>query len=116
MGESSHCKGRQERVLDCRPHGLGGKELAARSDALTVIHEAASDWDSLLVYDRGTDPWELQPVENPEVPEGTVLRLQGMRSVIDGLVDEQQPSSRSRVMTRQQREEQRILEALGYTE
>ena len=114
MGESSHCKASEE-ILDCQPHGIGGKELAARSSALTLIHEASDASDELTVYDRVQDPAELSPLTNPGVPTGMVLRLEAMRGKVTATAA-RLPKKSKKPETAAERREREELESLGYTE
>ena len=114
MGESSHCKASEE-ILDCEPHGIGGKELAGRTSRLTLIHEASHASDELIVYDRVSDPAELEPLTEPAVPTGLVLRLEAMRGIVDQAAT-QQVKSPKRAETAAEKSVREQLESLGYTE
>jgi arylsulfatase A-like enzyme len=114
MGESSHCKAKQEPILSCSPFGIGGKELAARSRELTIVQEAGADPEVFIAYDRIEDPDELHPTDALELPEGMLTRIKGMRGLVDQLGVSQELISEPR--TADETEEQEQLEALGYTE
>ncbi len=68
FGESSHCK--TEPTLHCAPQGIAGKELSVRTADRTVVRESTDEGPRFTVYDRTTDPAELQPTaDTPTVDE-----------------------------------------------
>ncbi|MEC7947944.1 MAG: sulfatase [Myxococcota bacterium] len=114
LGESSHCK--DEPVLDCFPHGVRGKEYAARSvsDAL-IERPVAAGAIARQVYDRVTDPRETKPLD---APPGAALQqaigpIREARLALDLIV----PSTTDTAPTTEaERAEREALKALGYLE
>ena len=56
FGESSHCK--NEKVLNCSPHGPKGKEFSLRSDSTAVLIKGSK----VFQYDRKEDLEEKKPI------------------------------------------------------
>ena len=114
LGESSHCK--DEPVLDCAPHGVKGKEYAARSATETLI-ERPIDGGSITrqVYDRQADPAERTPLER--APARTLPKAIAPLRAARTALDIEVPSSRDDGTASEAVQAERdALKALGYIE
>lgn len=114
VGESSHCK--DEPVLECRPHGVKGKEFAARSAAAALI-ERPVDGDRIARqhYDRRSDAAErtLLQAEPPATLPAAIVPYREARLALDLVV----PSTGDGApATDEERAEREALKALGYLE
>lgn len=115
-GESSHCK--NEKPLQCAPHGYGGKRLAVRDDARAVHRIPTEDGVVIEVYDRTRDPLELEPLAPDSAlaavlpPEEAVLSAMLARRI--ALTPDETPAEAPK--TRKEQEELEALQALGYVD
>ena len=62
-----------------------------------------------------SDPAELEPLTDPTVPTGLVLRLEAMRGIVDQAAT-QQVKSPKKSETAAEKAVREQLESLGYTE
>jgi arylsulfatase A-like enzyme len=111
-GESSHCK--REGPLSCAPVGPGGKELAARDAAFTLVRRSTEAGPAWQLYDRKADPAERSPQPADAAPPSlreAVEALAADRSTRDysGYENEDEADDPDK-------EEQEALKALGYVE
>lgn len=114
LGESSHCK--DEAVLDCFPHGVKGKEYAARSVGQTLIERpVAGDGVARQVYDRKADPGERTDLGGtpPADLQAAIAPVREARLALDLVVPSTEDAAPA---TAEEQAEREALKALGYLE
>jgi arylsulfatase A-like enzyme len=114
LGESSHCK--DEAVLDCFPHGVKGKEYAARSAAETLIERPiAGGAIARQVYDRAADPDERTNLDAapPAALQAAIQPVREARLALDLVVPSTEDDAPASAEEQAERE---ALKALGYLE
>lgn len=114
VGESSHCK--DEPVLDCRPHGVKGKEYAARSARAALIERPVADGAiTRQHYDRSADPAERAALATPAAPAlgQAIAPVRAARIALELVVPSTEDAAPT---TEEERAEREALRALGYLE
>lgn len=114
VGESSHCK--DEPVLDCRPHGVKGKEFAARSPAAALIERPLEGGRiARQHYDRTRDADERAALSTapPAALPAAIQPLRDARGALDLVVPSTDDAAPA---TDAEKAEREALKALGYLE
>lgn len=112
LGESSHCKA--DAALDCAPRGPDGKELAWRSETVSVVRRSTPTGLTWDVYDRVQDPRELRPTGAPAPVEAQeIVQAMARDRLGRGLANPDAPGVELEPEGQQEAE---ALRALGYVE
>ncbi len=116
-GESSHCK--EEQGAECAPTGHAGKMFVARDSTRTLVRRRLGTGVVYELYDRVSDPGELQPLTGTPPPHD-------LRTLVDAMAEHRQamglvdPGASTEGLSDQERAdaaaELEAMRALGYAD